>query len=223
MASKHINPTTFEIGNCQAKSSDACPLMKDHGIIGSDTEIFHIASGENVVDKLESARVRMNLETVPTASKRASSTQEDEIDSETFGSWVYGARRDDKVTADQWVKVIGPMNFAALGASKLSAIPGKYKMGGLGFQAKILPLRNGKRSTQPRKMQVILSLTPGDGIEMDIYYPKRKAKGADEFDPISYTKHASTKEFYVSELQRVLISVDYDGDEAFNSRYWTES
>ncbi|MBS1673150.1 MAG: hypothetical protein JSS74_04215 [Actinobacteria bacterium] len=98
----------------------------------------------------------------------------------------------------------------SLGATNLGAVPGTHGLGGLLFIARILPLTANGRGEAARRMAVMVSVTPGDLLDIDV----RQLTG-------DRREHATTRDLYLDQLQRALLALDYDGREPFNPRYWT--
>lgn len=97
----------------------------------------------------------------------------------------------------------------ALGATDLRAVPGPDQMGGLLFDARILPfVTDGTRGESARVMSVMVSLTTADAIDVDV---RHRARG---------TEHATAHGIYIDQLNKCLLALDYDGRTAFNPRYF---
>lgn len=96
----------------------------------------------------------------------------------------------------------------SLGASDYRAVPGRHQLGALLFTARILPMTKTGRGERARKMLVMVSLTGGDLIDIDVRY----LAGGKE--------HATARDVYIDQLQRVLLALDYDGPEIYNPAYW---
>lgn len=99
--------------------------------------------------------------------------------------------------------------LGSLGAHNLRTIPGRHQLGGLMFTARILPMTQKGRGSRARNMLVMVSLTGGDLIDIDVRYLTGGAE------------HATARDVYIDQLQRALLALDYDGPEIFNPRYWT--
>lgn len=122
---------------------------------------------------------------------------------------IAGATEYHKATAEQFRQAIGALVFMSLGASRLIAVPGRYLGGGLMFTARILPFtQTGDRYAAPRKMAVLVSVTPLDEIEIEV---REYARGIE---------HAKIERVYIDQLSRALLALDYDGPEPINPRYW---
>lgn len=123
---------------------------------------------------------------------------------------VFGPTEEHKFTADQFRQALGLGVLGSLGASDLTAVPGTHQRGGLLFTARVLPMtKRGTRGTQPRKMGIMISLTPADEIEIEA---REIARG---------TEHAKIEGIGIGQLQRAALAIDYDGPEVLNPRYWT--
>lgn len=110
--------------------------------------------------------------------------------------------------AETFRKGATPGVLMSLGASNLRSVPGTHELGGLLFIARILPLTGSGRGQAPRRMAVMVSLTPGDLIDIDVR-------------PLTGPEHATVRDIYIDQLQRALLALDYDGSDAFNPSYWT--
>lgn len=96
----------------------------------------------------------------------------------------------------------------SLGASDLRTVPGTHELGGLLFIARILPLTGNRRGQAARRMAVMVSVAPGDLIDIDVRH-------------LTGQEHATVRDVYLDQLQRALLALDYDGPDAFNPSYWT--
>ena len=122
---------------------------------------------------------------------------------------VFGATEEHRRTANDLRRAIGPGVLGSLGATDLAAVPGSHQCGGLMFTARVLPLtKSGARGTQPRKMAVMVSLTPADEIDVEVREIART------------TKHAHIEGIYIDQLARAALAIDYDGPTALSPRYW---
>lgn len=122
---------------------------------------------------------------------------------------VFGATEEHRRTANDLRRAIGPGVLGSLGATGLATVPGSHQCGGLMFTARVLPLtKSGARGTQPRKMAVMVSLTPADEIDVEVREIART------------TKHAHIEGIYIDQLARAALAIDYDGPTALNPRYW---
>lgn len=111
--------------------------------------------------------------------------------------------------------------FMSLGASDFYALPNmagsdiegrNYNRGGLRFTARILPFtKAGKRSTKPRAMFVWVVLNGSDLYDVTVKYFD-KSRGDVEF--------FTAGNVYADQINRVLLSLDYDGQTVTNPRYW---
>ena len=123
---------------------------------------------------------------------------------------VCGPTEEHHTTAIQFRQVLGVNVLASLGASDLTAVPGTHQRGGLLLTARVLPMtKRGTRGTKPRKMGIMISLTPADEIEIEA---REIARG---------TEHAKIEGIGIEQLQRAALAIDYDGPEVLNPRYWT--
>ena len=90
----------------------------------------------------------------------------------------------------------------SLGARNYVATPN-----GLRFHATILPMRkDGTRGTRPRTMEVEIALNGRDYYDIAVVCGEKV--------------HAELKDVDVATLNRALLSLDYDGDEVTNPRYY---
>ena len=104
-----------------------------------------------------------------------------------------------------------------IGAGRIAHEQGGPMLPSLIFKALILPFnKNGERSERPRKMYVIVSLTPADTYEITVTYNANvgNGRGTDRTD------HYHATDVYAEDLARVLLSLDYDGDTVTNPRYF---
>ena len=123
---------------------------------------------------------------------------------------VCGPSEERHTTAIQLRQALGLGVLGSLGASDLTAVPGTHQRGGLLLTARVLPMaKRGTRGTQPRKMGIMISLTPADEIEIEAREIAR------------CTEHAKIKGIGIEQLQRAALAIDHDGPEALNPRYWT--
>ena len=97
----------------------------------------------------------------------------------------------------------------SLGAESKAAVLGAHQMGGLLFIARILPFRHGERRERAARMAVMISLNPADTIDIQV------------IELASGREHARTEGVYIDQLSRAVLALDYDGEEPFNPRYWT--
>lgn len=82
---------------------------------------------------------------------------------------------------------------------------------GIMFDARILPMTKKGRGTRARVMQVMISLESTDTYRVKVTYTKGR------FDRVT---HFEESQIYAHELNRLLLSLDYDGEEVTNPRYW---
>lgn len=123
---------------------------------------------------------------------------------------VCGPSEEHRATALQFRQALGFGVLGSLGASDLTSVPGMHQRGGLLLTARVLPMtKRGTRGTQPRKMAVMISLTPADEIEIEA---REIARG---------TEHAKIEGIGIEQLQHAALALDYDGREVLNPRYWT--
>ena len=117
-------------------------------------------------------------------------------------------RDDAQRIADYFRKAIQPGVFWSLGSTHLTAVPGVDRQGGLLFTARILPMTKTGRGTAARKMQVMVSLTTADLIDIDV------------LEIASKKEHARIREISIDQLNAALLALDYNGDQVLNPRYW---
>ncbi|MGP5342120.1 hypothetical protein ACTXML_16010 [Glutamicibacter arilaitensis] len=123
---------------------------------------------------------------------------------------VCGPSEEHHTTAIQLRQALGLGVLGSLGASDLTAVPGTHQRGGLLLTARVLPMtKRGTRGTRPRKMGIMISLTPADEVEIEA---REIARG---------TQHAKIEGIGIEQLQRAALAIDYDGSEVLNPRYWT--
>lgn len=85
------------------------------------------------------------------------------------------------------------------------------EMPALVFIARILPFnKDGRRSSRPAKMAVHVAL---DGSDTYTVIVQRLHQG-------ERVEHARAEGIYFDQLNHVLLALDYDGEDAFNPRYW---
>lgn len=81
----------------------------------------------------------------------------------------------------------------------------------LAFYALILPfLKSGERGSRPRKMLVTVTLNGNDYYDVKVVFDN----GDD-----GMKEHFSMRDVDAYSLPRVLLALDYDGDEVLNPRY----
>ena len=79
----------------------------------------------------------------------------------------------------------------------------------LAFRARILPMRkDGTRASAPRIMHVLIWLTAADDYGIRVAYVNRHR----------LVKHYEASGIYADRLERVILSLDWDGDEVRNPR-----
>lgn len=82
---------------------------------------------------------------------------------------------------------------------------------GIMFNARILPMTKKGRGTRARIMAVAITLDASDTYSVKVSYEKGR------FDRVT---HFEESQVYAHELNRLLLSLDYDGEEVTNPRYW---
>lgn len=82
---------------------------------------------------------------------------------------------------------------------------------GIMFDARILPMTKKGRGARARIMSVMVTLDASDTYSIKVTY----AKGS--FDRVV---HFEESQIYAPSLNRILLSLDYDGREVTNPRYW---
>ena len=82
---------------------------------------------------------------------------------------------------------------------------------GLIFNARILPMTKTGRGTRARVMTVMITLDPSDTYNVKVSYAKGR------FDRVT---HFEETQVFAHNLDRLLLSLDYDGSEVTNPRYW---
>ena len=98
----------------------------------------------------------------------------------------------------------------------VAAIRGAKPLPSLIFNATILPMtKNGKRSTAPRAMQVIVSHNPADYYDIRVTYNQR----GDKYGCEPAVVHYEADDVDAFTLPRVLLALDYDGDTILNPGY----
>ena len=122
---------------------------------------------------------------------------------------VAGADEFHKATAEQFRQALGAGVLMSLGATRLTAVPGRFDRGGLMFTARILPFTStGDRYAAARNMAVLISTTALDEIDVEV---REYARGIE---------HAKIEGVYIDQLARAVLALDYDGPEPLNPRYW---
>ena len=105
---------------------------------------------------------------------------------------------------------IGVLGLMTLGASDLHYFKNSAGEPGLTFIARILPFtKNGERSSRPSKMQVSVTLSSMDLYNVTVV---RRARG-------ETITHFKGEDLSASDLQPLMVALDYDGDEVLNPRY----
>lgn len=103
-----------------------------------------------------------------------------------------------------------------IGAARMAHEQGGPMLPSLVFKALILPFnKNGERSERPRKMYVIVSLTPADTYKITVTYNANVGNGRGP----DRTDHYHATDVYAEDLSRTLLALDYDGDTVLNPRY----
>lgn len=106
---------------------------------------------------------------------------------------------------------ITPGVLMSLGAHKLGYINDDEEVaGGLRFVASILPFnKNGERAARPRLMTVVVTLTYADLYDISVVYPRKHEA----------VTHYQASGVYCYQLAKLLLALDWDGDEILNPRY----
>ena len=97
----------------------------------------------------------------------------------------------------------------SLGMSSLS-----HFHNGIMFNARILPMTKKGRGTRARIMSVMVTLDPSDTYSIKVTYAKGR------FDRVT---HFEESQIHAPSLNRILLALDYDGDEVTNPHYWYSS
>lgn len=92
------------------------------------------------------------------------------------------------------------MGLATVGAHNFKAL-----QNGLSFSARLHPFINGKRSHHPIIMTVTITITWQDLYDVRVEYDD--------------TLHFSGCDYYFDQLPRLLLALDYDGEEVLNPAY----
>lgn len=122
---------------------------------------------------------------------------------------IVNADEFHRAAAEQFRQAIGPGVLMSLGATRLTAVPGRFDRGGLMFTARILPVtQTGERYAASRRMAVLISTTPADELDIEV---REHGRGIE---------HAKIEGVYIDQLGRALLALDYDGLEPLNPRYW---
>lgn len=107
---------------------------------------------------------------------------------------------------------IGFWNLAAVGARDF--LYGKDERGSFIFKASLHPFnKNGERAGRARTMMVKVTCTYSDTYTVEVTY-----QGRNHFDVVT---HFTASDIYADQIGRVILSLDYDGPEVTNPRYWT--
>ena len=85
---------------------------------------------------------------------------------------------------------------------------------GIMFDARILPMTKKGRGTRARIMSIMVTLDSSDTYSIKVTYAKGR------FDRVT---HFEESQIHTPSLNRILLSLDYDGDEVTNPRYWYSS
>lgn len=103
---------------------------------------------------------------------------------------------------------IGPLVLMSLGASDFSY--SAAERGTLIFKARILPFKaNGERSERAAVMMVRVVLTAADTYTVSVVYRTRG----------ELRLHMQREGVYCDEISRLMLALDYDGEEVLNPRY----
>lgn len=109
---------------------------------------------------------------------------------------------------------IGPGALMSLGAHKLGYVNASVCQrtgirGGLVFMARIMPItKAGARSSAVRNMRVIVELTGADLYRVTVEYQHRG----------DTLVHFARDGVYCDEIGRLMLALDWDGDEVLNPR-----
>lgn len=114
------------------------------------------------------------------------------------------------------VGVLMSLGAHDIGAARMAHEQGGPMLPSLVFKALVLPFnKNGERSERPRKMYVIVSLTPADTYKITVTYNANVGNGRGP----DRTDHYHATDVYAEDLSRTLLALDYDGDTVLNPRY----
>ena len=94
----------------------------------------------------------------------------------------------------------------SLGASDF-----RHMSAGIMFSARILPMTQKGRGTRARVMTVMITLGLSDTYKVKVSYAKGR------FDRVTHFEESGV---YADQLNALLLSLDYDGSEVTNPRYW---
>lgn len=81
----------------------------------------------------------------------------------------------------------------------------------LSFAARILPMTKKGRGSRPRVMNVLVRLDPSDTYSVRVIYTKGKSGRVTHFEESGV---------YADQLSRILLALDFDGEQVTNPRYW---
>lgn len=112
---------------------------------------------------------------------------------------------EPKTVAETILAQINKGVLMSLGASNLG-----YSAKALTFNARILPMTKAGRGARARVMAVRVELGPDDTYSVQVAYPKRGAREV----------HFKESGVYADQLNRVLLALDFDGEQVSNPRYW---
>ncbi|MGP5652603.1 hypothetical protein [Glutamicibacter arilaitensis] len=99
--------------------------------------------------------------------------------------------------------------FMSLGAHEFAALTSEGREIGLTFKARILPFtKAGKRSPRPRIMRVTVELNHLDYYDVRVLYAARG----------QFIAHYESSSIDAEQLSRILLALDYDGQEVLNTR-----
>ena len=111
-----------------------------------------------------------------------------------------------EITAQATVGVL-----MSLGAHNLFAMPENDKRsGGATWDVRVLPMKaNGERAARPRIMKLTVELTHADDYTVTVDYWNRGKR----------VQHFTQDRVYCDQLAKLLLALDWDGDEILNPRY----
>lgn len=119
-------------------------------------------------------------------------------------------QNEDQIIAQTIRDQIGVYGLMTLGASQLHYFKNSVGEPGLTFTARILPFtKSGARSSRPAKMRVDVVLSCMDLYDVTVV---RHTRGEREV-------HFRGEGLDASDLQTLMVALDYDGDETLNPRY----
>jgi len=122
---------------------------------------------------------------------------------------AYRASRAASVAAEI-KRQIGTGPLMSLGAHDFRHTNMEGGSPALAFKVRILPMKaDGTRSSRPRIMHVLIWLTDADDYGIRVAYVNR----------LRLVKHYEASGIYADRLPRMMLSLDYDGDELRNPRY----